>query len=215
MFKEKSMTRSKLYWSWEGAFLVFFSIFVIGFLAWWFFEFHHVLPDGETLELALSTLIDKQNTDESLVARTILGNYLETRLNASRWSGVYWGFTFFAAAFSALAGLILKFESFVKDEGVKKDLAALFSILAALLITISTSGDFQRKWQANRIAAAELERIGYELLENDVVNPRVYFASIAKILHNRHVTIVGSMEQYQPVPEGPNTNPINQSNIGQ
>jgi len=74
----------------------------------------------------------------------------------------------------------------------------LFSVTAAVLITISTSGDFQRKWQANRIAAAELERTGYELLEKDAADPRAYFSSIAQILHNRHVAIVGSMEQRKP-----------------
>lgn len=46
---------------------------------------------------------------------------------------------------------------------------------AALLITVSTSGDFQRKWQANRIAAAELERLGYLLLETGADQPKRYF----------------------------------------
>lgn len=177
------------------------TVLALGTSAWWFVEYRNILSRGEALGVALQPLIDKQNTDQSLVARAILDNYLETRSNATRWSGTYWGFTFLAAALSALAGLILKFEAFVKNEGIKKDIAALFSVTAALLITISTSGDFQRKWQANRIAAAELERIGYELLEKNAADPRKYFASIAQILHNRHVAVIGSMEQRKPATE--------------
>ncbi len=105
------------------------------------------------------------------MARVIWDNYREARANASRWSGVYWGLTFAAAVLSALAALVLKLETFVKSEGTKKDLAALLSVAAALMITISTSGDFQRKWQANRIAAAELERTGYEFLEKEWRRP--------------------------------------------
>lgn len=189
------------------ALLAVFIVFSLGASAWWFFEYRDIWPRGEALGVALQPLIDMQNTDQSLVARAILDNYLETRSNASRWSGIYWGFTFLAAALSALAGLILKFEAFVRNEKVKKDIAALFSVAAALLITISTSGDFQRKWQANRIASAELERIGYELLEKNGADPRTYFASVAQILHNRHVSIIGSMEQRKPAVKPANGTP--------
>ncbi len=175
-------------------------ILALAIAVWGFFEYRDTWPRGEALGDALRPLIAKQNTDQSPVARAIIDNYREARTNASRWSGIYWGFTFLAAALSALAGLILKFETIVKNDGAKKDIAALFSVAAAVLITISTSGDFQRKWQANRIAAAELERIGYELLEKDTANPRTYFSSIAQILYNRHVAIVGSMEQRKPAP---------------
>jgi hypothetical protein len=140
-------------------------------------------------------MITNTNTDQSLVAGAILGNFRESRSNASRWSAVYWGFTFAAAALSALAGLILKFEFIVRNEGLKKDVAAIFAVLAALLITISTGGDFQRKWQANRIAAAELERTGYELLEKNGVDARSYLASVGQILLRRNMAIVGGTEQ--------------------
>lgn len=183
------------------ALLAIVIVSALGILVWWLFEYRDNWPRGEALGFALRPLIDKQNTDQSLVARAIWDNYLETRSNASRWSGIYWGFTFLAAALSALAGLIIKLEAFVTNEGMKKDIAALFSIAAALLITISTSGDFQRKWQANRIAAAELERIGYELLAKNATDPRTYLSSVAQILHNRHVAIVGSMEQRKPAAE--------------
>lgn len=180
------------------------AIVVLGALVagtWWYLADRDTWPRGEALEVALQPLVDKQNSDQSLVARVILDNYLETRANASRWSGIYWGCTFVAAVLSALAALILKLETLIRNEGAKKDLAALFSIAAALLITISTSGDFQRKWQANRIAAAELEKTGYEFLERNAADARSYLAPVGQILLRRHMAIVGGSEQRKAAPE--------------
>jgi hypothetical protein len=168
---------------------------------WWFLEERNTWPRGEALGDALRPVVEGKNSEQALVARAIWDNYLETRSNASRWSGVYWGFTFTAAVFSALAALILKLETFIKNEGAKKDLAALLSVTAALLITISSGGDFQRKWQANRIAAAELERTGYEFLENDGADARTYLATVGQSLLRRHMAIVGSSEQRNPPQE--------------
>jgi len=155
---------------------------------------------GEALVLALEPITKQPNTDKALIAQTIWKNYVETRANAKWWSGVFWGFTFLAAGLSALAGLILKFETIIKDEKVKKDSAAVCAVVAALLITIASSGDFQRKWQANRIAAAELEQTGYEFLAKGGEEPRHYFAVVARILHKRQMAIVGGTERPQPGP---------------
>ena len=174
-----------------GALLL--AVIVAG--AWWILEDRDAWPRGEGLGTALRPIIEGKNSEQALVARAIWDNYLETRSNASRWSGVYWGFTFTAAALSALAALILKLETIIKSEGAKKDLAAMLSVVAALLMTISTSGDFQRKWQANRIAAAELERTGYEFLEKDGADARSYLASVGQSLLRRQMAIVGSTEQ--------------------
>jgi len=162
---------------------------------WWLFQDRDNWPRGEALGEALRPIVEGKNPDQALVARVIWDNYLETRANAARWSGVYWGLTFAAAVLSALAALVLKLETFVHSEGAKKDLAALLSVAAALMITISTSGDFQRKWQANRIAAAELERTGYEFLEKDGADARSYLAAVGPILLRRHLAIVGGSEQ--------------------
>lgn len=176
-------------------------IVVLSAATWWFLDARGTWPRGEALGNALSPMINSSDEDKSLVAKVIWGNYSETRANASRWSGVYWGFTFAAAILSALAGLILKFESIIKNNAVKKDIAAVFSIAAALLITISTSGDFQRKWQANRIAAAELELTGYEFLEKSAVDARSYLGPVGQIMHKRHMAIVGGTEQQKPATE--------------
>jgi hypothetical protein len=177
---------------------VLVAILILGVLiaaAWWFLQDRDAWPRGEALGEALRPIVEGKNPDQALVARVIWDNYLETRANAARWSGVYWGLTFAAAVLSALAALVLKLETFVKNEGAKKDLAALLSVAAALMITISTSGDFQRKWQANRIAAAELERTGYEFLEKDGADARSYLAAVGPILLRRHLAIVGGSEQ--------------------
>ena len=161
---------------------------------WWLFQDRDNWPRGEALGEALRPIVEGKNPDQALVARVIWDNYLETRANAARWSGVYWGLTFAAAVLSALAALVLKLETFVRSEGAKKDLAALLSVAAALIITISPSGDFQRKWQANRTAAAELERTGYEFLEKDGADARSYLAAVGPILLRRHLAIVGGSE---------------------
>ena len=174
------------------------GLLIVGVLiaaGWWLFQDRDNWPRGEALGEALRPIVEGKNPDQALVARVIWDNYLETRANAARWSGVYWGMTFAAAVLSALAALVLKLETFVRNEGAKKDLAALLSVAAALMITISTSGDFQRKWQANRIAAAELERTGYEFLEKDGADARSYLASVGPILLRRHLAIVGGSEQ--------------------
>lgn len=168
---------------------------------WWFLQDRDTWPRGDALGAALRPLIEGKNSEQALVARVIWDNYLETRANASRWSGLYWGLTFSAAVFSAMAAVVLKLETIIKTEGAKKDLAALLSVTAALLITISTSGDFQRKWQANRIAAAELERTGYEFLERDGADARSYLATVGQSLLRRHMAIVGGSELRKPLQE--------------
>ncbi len=175
--------------------IVLLAIGIVVAAALLFLKDRDTLQGGEALGVALTTLIEKnRNPEQALVARAILDNFHETRANAARWSGVYWGFTFAAAILSALAALILKLETFVRSESAKKDLAAVFSVAAALLITISSSGDFQRKWQANRIAAAELEHLGYQFLEKNPAEARAYLDQVGQILFRRHLAVVGGTE---------------------
>ena len=173
---------------------VLLVVLVATAFSWWFLESRNTWPRGQALADALRPVIDEEGTDRAIVAKAILTNYLEVRANASRWSGVYWGCTFVAAIFSALAGLILKIESLSIGDKPRKDVAAMLAVSAAILVTISTSGDFQRKWQANRIAAAEIERIGYAFLEKDGTNARSFLAAVGKTLHQRHMAIVGSTD---------------------
>ena len=79
-------------------------------------------PRTDALDAALQPLIGNNNTDRSLVAVAVLDNYKEVRSNAAKWSGVYWGFSFVAAIFSALAGLILKVESVFENKEKAKEI---------------------------------------------------------------------------------------------
>lgn len=160
---------------------------------WYFLDSRDAWPRGEALSVALRPVIEGKDADQALVAGAILGNYREARDNAKRWSGIYWGFTFAAAVLSALAALVLKLETpLFRTDASKKDIAALFSVATALLVTISTSGDFQRKWQANRTAAAEFERTGYQFLGQAGASPRAYLVLIGEISERRHLSILGT-----------------------
>lgn len=178
----------KAKWIWPVA-----ALLVLGAAVWWYIDRQN-WPRGEALAAALESVIAAKQPEQAMVASAILGNYRETRTNASRWSGVYWTFTFGAAILSALAALCLKLETVVRDEKIKKDVAATLSVVAALLITLSSSGDFQRKWHANRIAAAELEHVGYTFLRHNGENARQYLDQVAAILKQRHLSILGQRE---------------------
>jgi len=150
---------------------------------------------AEPLTNLLQPVISGKDPEQALVASALLDNYLEQRRTAAVWSGVYWGFAWLSAVLSALAGLVLKLESFAADEKVKKDLAAALAVTAALLITVSTSGDFQRKWQATRAAATDIERAAYEFLRNSGKEPRSYLGNVGDALYKRHQAILGTGER--------------------
>jgi hypothetical protein len=66
-------------------------ILVAAVVSWWVAESNNLWPRGQALMEALNPMISQQKTDQSIVARAILTNYVEIRGNASRWSGIYWG----------------------------------------------------------------------------------------------------------------------------
>lgn len=177
-------------------------VLAVAAIYWGFQASRHAWPRGQALAEALQSTMEGEKSDQATVARVILTNYQEVRANAARWSGVYWGCTFVSALFSALAGLILKLESLQIEEKRKKDVAAVLAVTAAILVTISTSGDFQRKWQANRIAAAELEQIGYTFLEKNGADARSFLAPVRDALHHRHMAIMGESDGETPPGQG-------------
>jgi hypothetical protein len=123
----------------------------------------------------------------------------EYRANAARWSGVYCSCVFGAAFLSALAGLVLKLELLQAWPRFRNDFAATAAMLAALLVTLSTSGDFQRKWQANRIAAAAMENLAYELIgAKTAAELNAVVAEIQTINDARNKGIVGEQSSGRP-----------------
>jgi hypothetical protein len=87
---------------------------------------------------------------------------------------------------------VLKLELLQAWPRFRNDLAATSAMLAALLITLSTTGDFGRKWQANRIAAAAMENLAYRLLAlGNADDLRSVIVEIQTINDERNRGIVG------------------------
>lgn len=149
---------------------------------------------GDTMKELLTPFANGKDLDKAIVAKAILGNYTETRQIAALWSGLYWGFTWAAGVLGALSGLVLKLESYISDEKIKKDIAALFTVSAAIMITVSTGGEFQRKWQANRTAAATIEEIGYDFLSHKGEDAFALLPRVRDALKQRHLSILGKLE---------------------
>lgn len=121
-------------------------------------------------------------------------NVSDYRSNSTRWSFAYFGCTFGSAVLGAFAGVILKLDALAARDVLRKDLASIFAAVAALLITLSTTGDFEQKWRANRIAASQMENIAYELSDpatkyEDVVG------EIAEINEARNDAIVAKEQK--------------------
>lgn len=145
---------------------------------------------------ALQALSDQVPADLKDLGKLVVTNYREYRANSVRWSAAYFGCIFGSALLSALAGVVLKLESLAKRPALKNDLAASFAAIAALLITLSTVGDFQRKWQANRIAASAMENLAYELLKPERVTDRnAILERIQEINEARTAGLVGEAKR--------------------
>lgn len=130
--------------------------------------------------------------DNKALGQVVIKIYHEYRANAVRWSAAYFGSLFGSACLSALAGLVLKIELLQTWPRARNDVAAFAAMLAALLITLSTTGDFQRKWQANRIAAAAMENLAYELVNPQTpADLRAVVVEIQTINDARNKGIVG------------------------
>ena len=138
------------------------------------------------------------------LAKLIALNYEEYRTNTRWWSLAYYSCVFLSVLLSALAGIILKLEYFVANDGLKKDVAALLAMSAAVLGAISTNGDFQRKWMSNRIAASGMENVAYDLLKKPFTDEEKgkLVARMQEINLRRNQEIVG---ESKPVPKSGDT----------
>jgi hypothetical protein len=131
---------------------------------------------------------------DKLIGNAIVDSYTEYRDNSVRWSGTYHSCLFFSAALGAFAGLVLKLDFFLKNADLKKDLAAFSAMASALLITFSTVGDFHTHWQANRLATARMESLGYEFATAQKRDPSYFSKKMEEISMGRNQEIVGSRE---------------------
>jgi len=122
---------------------------------------------GAIVEHELPSLIAELRGRELIIARSIQESYKEYRDDTKYWSSGYYGLLVFAAALSALAGVTLKLSHFIPSDGIRNDVAAILAATSAVVITVTTTVDSQRKWQANRIAASDTEQIAIEFVTAD------------------------------------------------
>ena len=149
-------------------------------------------PRGKGILTVLPKFLTGLPPQEKMIGQAILQNWIEYRHNAVLWSAAYFSCLFFSATFSAVAGLVLKLEFFLKNAELKKDLSAFLAMFAALLITLVTVGDFQKKWRANRLAATQMENLAYEFITADRKNTLAEFSlKIQQINMLRNQEIVG------------------------
>jgi len=146
--------------------------------------------------IALEDLKKLFRPETKQLGAVIIKTYREFRGNTVRWSAVYFGCLFGSAFLSAMAALLLKLELLADRTKLRNDLTATMATVAALLITLSTTGDFQRKWQANRVAAAKMENLAYELIRPaEVLNLDVILTRIQEINDMRNRVIVGELPE--------------------
>lgn len=125
-------------------------------------------------------------------AQLVVSSFDEYRNITRMWSGVYNGCVLGAAALGLIAALVLKLESFREYEAQKKDVAAILASAGAVLAALSTSGDFQTKWQTNRSAAAEVESLAFDMLSPSPLNNHAIYEKLKRIAEERHFRLVGA-----------------------
>ncbi len=151
------------------------------------------LPDRG---VALEDLPQLYRPEATQLGTIVIKNYREFRGNTVRWSAAYFGCLFGSAFLSAMAALILKLEWLEARPKLRNDLAASMATVAALLVTLSTTGDFQRKWHANRAAATAMENLAYELARpSAATNPDAVLTRIQEINSIRNQDIVGDLAE--------------------
>ena len=99
-------------------------------------------------------------------------NQRELRRHSIAWSFTYFGAVVLSALASASAALVLKLECLKATN--RSDIAVILATLATVLVTISTTGDFRNKWQANRCGAAELEGLCFDVVASNAHSISLY-----------------------------------------
>ncbi|MBI4000728.1 MAG: hypothetical protein HY348_02980 [Nitrospira defluvii] len=78
-------------------------------------------------------------------------------------------------------------------------LAATMATITALLVCLSSVGDFQGKWHANRVAASAMENLAYDLLRQSAPNNiDAILTRIQSINDTRDKAIVGELSEPKP-----------------
>jgi len=71
-----------------------------------------------------------------------------------------------------VAALVLKFEG-TFDIKKRNNWGSALAAVSALMVTIMTSGSFQRKWEANRLATFKVLDLKPELQKSDANHDKI------------------------------------------
>jgi signal transduction histidine kinase len=89
----------------------------------------------------------------------------------NRWTN-WWSFLYHTALYlspvaSAIAALLLKLD-LLKDVAFRADVSAILAAFAAILITISVAGGFDRNWRVNRAARTSLRQLIVDMTDPNI-----------------------------------------------
>ncbi|MDN3546687.1 hypothetical protein QWZ02_19735 [Kinneretia asaccharophila] len=97
------------------------------------------------------------------LVRLITEQETRFRVGKSRWNFWYYGSMYGAVLFSATSALVLKLEMERLKGDWQTDAAALLATLAAILGTVSSTGNFERRWRTSRQAQATMQKLQVDL----------------------------------------------------
>jgi hypothetical protein len=144
-------------------------------------------PAVQVLETRTANMEEPTKTAAILVATT----FKQFRTASRMWSGVYNGFALSASALGLLAALVLKLDTLSAWDSLRKDAAAILAASGAVLAALSTTGDFQMKWQSNRAAAAEVEALAFSMLSTTPPETTEIIGRLREIARERHLKLIG------------------------
>ena len=102
--------------------------------------------------------------------------YEKYRRLAHKWSLIHQASLYASAVLSASAAFVLQLNVLKTNyPDARIDISATLAFLAAILTTITASGNFQRRYRANRIAKS-----GIKILLNKISNPNADIEAIDK-----------------------------------
>jgi hypothetical protein len=141
---------------------------------------------------AVSTPTTESSSLPLELKQRVRDKYEEYATYSTRWSGAYWGFVFGATILGALGGILLKLDA-LKDIKIfrlsQSDIAALLAGAAALLIAISTGGDFAGKWRANRTAKNRAEQLSNEMFSSKLTADEIV-TKLNKIIDDQNNGVI-------------------------
>lgn len=179
------------------------AVLVVAVLLTVWFTTTYLAQNQPNRGVAMEDLVQLYQPETKPLGTIVVKTYREFRGNTIQWSAAYFGCLFGSAFLSAMAGLFLKLELMDSQPKIRNDLAAAMATVAALLVTLSTTGDFQHKWQANRAAAAAMENLAYELVRPSAATSLdAILSRIQTINDARNRGIIGELAENAPG-EGP------------